>query len=177
MAAELGERLIAAAAARERQRLGDGGGFARGSAEGGCPMTTLSLPQDAPALPYGPLVVGMPVITGETDKPCTRLVAIVSGFTAGNRPGRPIMNYLLDDAEFGACIGDPRMVTPLSAFGVAIEIDEAMKAFRCVEIPGADCTAVYRDGCPRWWQQSYADGMWWPYRPSVRAMLDRRWLA
>jgi|WetSurMetagenome_2_1015567.scaffolds.fasta_scaffold37727_7 hypothetical protein len=137
-------------------------------------MTALNLPQDAQALPYGPLVVGMPVIANHTEKPCTSLVAVIGAI--GDH-GRATLHYLSTYPSIKSFDGALMSMTPLSAFGVAIELSDGdVKLFRCVEVPGADCTAVYRDGRPRWWQQSYSDGMWWPYRPSVLAMLDRRFL-
>jgi hypothetical protein len=134
-------------------------------------MITLNLTQDAQALPYGPLTVGMPVIT--TDQPCTKLVAVVTGFT-GTSFAR--MSYLSTwDMIIRADIADiVSEITPLSAFGVAIEIKDG--AFRCVEIDGMAKTAVYRDGERRHWQQTPSDRVWWPYRPEVLKMLDRRWV-
>jgi hypothetical protein len=65
-------------------------------------------------------------------------------------------------------------ITPLSAFGVVIEIPEGSDKFRCVQIHhGGACTAVYRDGRRRHWQQHYSDAVWWPYRADVLRLLDR----
>jgi len=139
-------------------------------------MTALNLTQDAQSLPYGPLVVGMPVIANHTEQPCTKLVAVITGYSG---TGHAKLRYLStwEPLTRKVFADEPQQVTPLSAFGVAIELSDGDdKQFRCVEIPGADCTAVYRDGRPRWWQQKYSDGMWWPYRPSVLRMLDRRFL-
>jgi hypothetical protein len=139
-------------------------------------MTAINLPQDAQSLPYGHLVVGMPVITDHMDQPCTRMVAVFVGFSG---VGAAKVRFLADwePHTHDVFANDAEGVTPLSTFGVAIELSDGdVELFRCVEVPGADCTAVYRDGRPRWWQQSYTDGMWWPYRPEVLKMLDRRFV-
>ena len=139
-------------------------------------MTTLKTPTEAAqALPYGHLAVGMPVIANHTEQPCTKLVAVV--ITIGHPgAGHAKLRYLsswepLTRKPFG---DEASRMTPLSAFGVAIELDEAGKQFRCVEIPGADHTAIYRDGRPRPWQQRGQE--WWPYRAEVLKMLDRRFV-
>lgn len=137
-------------------------------------MTTLKHPtQAALALPYGPLAVGMPVIANHTEQPCTKLVAVVTCYSG---TGHAKLRYLsswepLTRKPFG---DEAARMTPLSAFGFAIELDEDGKQFRCVEIPGSPHTAIYRDGRPRQWQQRGQE--WWPYRAEVLKMLDRRFV-
>jgi hypothetical protein len=140
------------------------------------PMTALNLTQDAQSLPYGPLALGMPVIADETDQPCTMRVTVIGAFSG---MGYPKLYYLFADQQ-RTCegfAGEAKRITPLSAFGVGLELDEKGGMFRCVEIAGVRPTARYCDGVPRLWQQLESYRVWWPYRPSVLAMLDRRWLA
>ena len=71
---------------------------------------------------------------------------------------------------------DAKGVTPLSAFGVAIDIDEATGEFRCVPAPDAKHTAMFFDGARRPWEICIGDFEWWPYRVEVLKMLDRRFV-
>jgi hypothetical protein len=140
-------------------------------------MTALSFPQDAQGLAYGPLVVGMPVITDHMDQPCTLMVAVFTGFSG---VGAAKVRFLADwePHTHDVFANDAEGVTPLSAFGVAIEVMEQTceripGKFRCVPILGAESTAHFRNGSPRHWQHYNMDDMWWPYRPEVLKMLDR----
>jgi hypothetical protein len=102
------------------------------------------------------------------------MVAVFVGFSG---VGAAKVRFLADWAPHthNVFANDAEGVTPLSAFGVAIEI--AGKNFRCVQIHhGGACTAVYRDGRRRHWQQHHSDAVWWPYRPEVLKMLDRRFV-
>jgi hypothetical protein len=139
-------------------------------------MTNLKhAPEAAQALPYGPLSVGMPVIADGTDQPCAMCVAIISGFSG---TGYPKLSYFAERKEYSCVhfLGVSHEITPLSAFGMAIELDETRGAFRCVEIKGVTRTAKYFDGTPRWWQRPASHPEWWPYRPAVLRMLDRRFV-
>ena len=98
-------------------------------------------------LPYGPLVTGMPVIANHTEQPCAQLVAVIS------RIGRAIeMHYLSMHSSIRYFYGSPFSATPLSCFGVAIQLNEDAGTFCCVPIENAKLTAHYRDGSPRNWQ-------------------------
>jgi hypothetical protein len=146
-------------------------------------MTALNLPQDAQSLPYGHLVVGMPVITDHMDQPCTLMVAVFTGFSG---VGAAKTLYLADWKHHTREVfaSDADDVTPIGAFAVGIELDESRGLYRCVKIDGVEATARHRDRqrSLRWWmfehERTLSSGQeWWPYRPSVLAMLDRRWLA
>jgi hypothetical protein len=133
-------------------------------------MSTIKQPL---VLPYGRLETGMPVIVNHTDQPCTRLVAVITGFSES---GNPVMRYLNSSLDHPTMEMGIDSVTPLEAFGVAIELDEANGLYRCVEVPGAPKSAVYRDGEPRKWQQYPSDREWWPYRLEVLAKLDKAFI-
>jgi hypothetical protein len=135
-------------------------------------MTALNHTQDAQSLPYGPLAVGVPVIANHTEQPCTSLVAVIGAI---GEHGRATLHYLSTYPSIKSFDGALMSMTPLSAFGVAIEI--AGKNFRCDQIHhGGACTAVYRDGRRRHWQQHHSDAVWWPYRAEVLKLLDRRFV-
>jgi hypothetical protein len=136
-------------------------------------MPTLTHPtQAALALPYGPIAVGWPVIANETEGPCTQLVAIVGRFDPDT--GRPTLHYLATYPHIKRFQGEVLRITPLGAFGVGIEINEAAGTFRCVPLEGVERIAKYRDGRPRKWQPFGAPDQ--KFRPEVLKMLDRRFL-
>ena len=137
-------------------------------------MTAIKHPtQAAQALPYGPISVGWPVIANHTEQPCTQLVAIVGRFDPDT--GRPTLHYLATYSHIKQFRGNLPRITPLGAFGMGIEINEAAGTFRCVPLEGVDRTAKYRDGRPRKWQPFGAPDQ--KYRAEVMKMLDRRFLA
>lgn len=132
--------------------------------------TTLNRPHP---LPYVRLETGMPVIVNHTDQPCTRLVAVITGFSERRNP---VMQYLNAQLDHSAMEMDFDSVTSLEAFGVALSVDANLGVYGAVEVPGAPCVATYQNGKPRYWQQRYSDAQWCEYRPEVLAKFDPAYL-
>jgi hypothetical protein len=134
-------------------------------------MTALNLTQDAQSLPYGPLVVGMPVIANHCEQPCAQLVAIIGRI---HRDGLATLHYLSTYPDIRKFKHGLASITPLSCFSIGIEVDEADGTFRCVPMEGVEPTAHYKDGRLRRWQPWGTPSK--EYRPEVLKMLDRRFV-
>lgn len=132
--------------------------------------TTLKSPQ---SLLEGRLETGMPVISDPYEAARPEHVAVIVGFSG---VGAVKLRFLSTRGDLTSSVfaSDPDDITPLEAFGVAIELKDGL--YRCVQVPGAPHTAVFRNGDARPWRQDLSDREWWPYRPEVLAVLDPAYL-
>lgn len=90
---------------------------------------------------------GIPVIINEFDRPCARLVAIVTG----TKEGIVMAKYLAKDTNSTECAAPADKVTPLEVFGMRLDIDNGV-GLAWVNECGAN-RATYSDGAPRKWQE------------------------
>jgi hypothetical protein len=111
------------------------------------------------------LYVGMPVIVNEFDRPCTRLVAVVSDMDIDN--DIVVVKYLCAQTRVKTCCMAINRVTPLEDFGVTLII-EGEEMMRC--LPERKSVATYYDGRPRPWQPENPDE-YLPARPEIVRLL------
>lgn len=138
-------------------------------------MTAIAAAEDAQDNTYETTVLadpglrrGMPVIINDVDCPESRLVAVIMGWDAktGVWKARYLSTYPgMTYCTSGGGIGFP---TALSAFGMKLEWLDG-ETFQAVP-DGSDCTARYRDGEPRKWQEQVP-------RPQKSRKMARRLLA
>jgi hypothetical protein len=81
------------------------------------------------------------------DRPCARLIAIVTEVATDRIVGR----YLAKSVKMPLCWGEPAYVTPVDAFGVRVAYHPASGLY-WVEVVG-ESKAKYRTGEPRVWQE------------------------
>lgn len=103
------------------------------------------------------LTRGTYVIMNDVDCPEAKLVAVLTRHDDVRGVWHAL--YLSDKTNMVAPYG--RQPTPLSAFGKAVEWK--WNEYRVVST-GAPCTATYRDGEPRKWQDYYGEDRWWTAR-------------
>jgi len=118
------------------------------------------------------LLRGTPVIINDVDCPEAKLVAVIRGYDA--KRGVWKADYLSTRTNMARCwasgeIGRP---TPISEFGMKVELDEAGLLFRVIP-SGQEPTAKYRDGKPRNWQdRNSSEHRWWPTRKAAVRLLN-----
>jgi hypothetical protein len=130
--------------------------------------------------PRTPLSVGMPVIVNYCDRPCARLVAIITAFS---EDGSAIASYLSTETGIKKCWEHASKMTPVSDFGMRLEIDRKRRIFWISPVAGAANMAVYSDGRPREWQPETPytetgreDGIdFHSYQTNVFKMLGEEW--
>lgn len=102
------------------------------------------------------------VIMNDVDCPEARLVAVLTRYD--DRKGYWHALYLSTFTNMAAPYG--RQPTLLSAFGMRVEWKR--DEYRVVPI-GEPCTATYRDGRPRRWQDRCGSRMWEARKKAVKA--------
>lgn len=107
------------------------------------------------------LTRGTYVIMNDVDCPEAKLVAVLTRYDDVDGVWHAL--YLSDKTHMKTPCGTHP--TPLSAFGKTVEWKWSEY---CVRDTGAACTATYRDGEPRKWQDYYGDGRWWSARDKAR---------
>lgn len=103
------------------------------------------------------LTRGTYVIMNDVDAPEARLVAVLTRYDDVKGIWHAL--YLASYTNMAAPYGT--RPTPLSDFGQKVEWrwDE----YRVVS-SGEPCTAKYRDGAPRQWQDRFGENRWWDAR-------------
>lgn len=109
------------------------------------------------------LRVGTPVIISNSDRPESRMVAVLTSFN--DTSGKWNARYLSPKTNMARCWTMYRP-TPLIEFGVTLEM-RSME-YRCIQ--NKESCAVYHDGAPRPWQDDDAE-RWWEMRPIAREVL------
>ena len=101
------------------------------------------------------IVVGMPVILDDIDRPCTRLIAIVKSIEQSDTVSSGIVHarYLTTNTMMKDCSSLLKHVTPLSDFGVALEFNDGIV---CGKVTGSSI-ALYRNGQSRAWQPEWEE--------------------
>ena len=95
------------------------------------------------------IVPGTAVIINYFDRPYCRLVAVVTLVEYGVVH----VKYLCQEVEQDGCHDLIERVTPISKFGVRLEFgNRTVKTY-----PESESKAVYADGRPRNWQETYND--------------------
>ena len=112
---------------------------------------------------------GTPVIINDADAPCARLIAVLTRYD--DEAGTWFAKYLSTSTNMKVCATSLGLPTPISDFGLRIEIDEANGRYCCVPT-GEPCRAVYRDGAPRKWQDFAPHGTWWKLRASAPRPIE-----
>lgn len=103
------------------------------------------------------LTRGTYVIMNDVDCPEARLVAVLTRYddVKGVWHALYLATYTNMIAPYGQC------PTPLSAFGKKVEWKQ--DEYRVVST-GEPCTATYKDGRPRRWQDCFGEDRWWEAR-------------
>lgn len=112
------------------------------------------------------LAIGMPVIINNVDRPCTRLVAVITNID--NDTGIVHAEYLCKETLMAQCSSQAYRVTPLSEFGVTLIIEKG--EMKCD--PVKKSTAMYPDGGHRKWQEEEY-GKRHKVRPDVVSLLKK----
>ena len=101
------------------------------------------------------IVVGMPVILNDMDRPCTRLVAIVKSIEQPNTVSSGIVHarYLTTNTMMKDCSSLLAHTTPLEAFGVELVIVGSQVYGHII----GPSQATYRNGKPREWQPEHCE--------------------
>lgn len=108
--------------------------------------------------------IGTPVIINDTDRPCTRLIAIVDEVRAN---GVIHARYLTTGTKSHDCYAIADQVTPVSVFGVVLTVDGALAWTH----PQEPSRATYRDKKPRLWQEELPARAI-PVRPEVAKLIS-----
>lgn len=103
------------------------------------------------------LTRGTYVIMNDVDCPEARLVAVLTRYD--DKRGVWHALYLATYTNMAAPYGT--RPTPLSEFGKKVEWK--WNEYRVVD-SGEPCTATYRDGKPRHWQDHFGEDRWWEAR-------------
>jgi hypothetical protein len=111
---------------------------------------------------------GTPVIINDFDRPCTRLVAIVTEV----KDGIVTAKYLAKDTSILECSAPIGKVTPLHAFGKRLDVDNDAGLAWVNDIGVNQNRATYSDGRPRRWQEElhYVGGI--KIRPEVAKLVS-----
>ena len=108
------------------------------------------------------------VIINEFDRPCTRLIAIVSEIGSDYI----LADYICKDTSMGQCDEQPSRVTKIEDFGMKIDIDMDQGAVQVIQV--GPSIAKYSDGSIRKWQPEYYDTLWHELRDGMKERLNAR---
>ena len=106
--------------------------------------------------------IGTPVIINGFDRPCTRLVAIVTKI----KNNVVYAKYLTKDVLSKKCSAYISKVTPISDFGVELRIEDGIAFCQIV----GENKATYCDGNHRPWQAEFVEEH--VVRPEVLLLLE-----
>lgn len=103
-------------------------------------------------LPCTEIKVGSLVVVNEFDRPCARLVGVLTELdeTAPGGLARYLDSSL--DGDYGQRSVSARCPTPIAAFGVLVLFDHE-RGMYCIVETGPSC-AAYPDGRRRHWQEN-----------------------
>ena len=115
------------------------------------------------------VTVGSCIIVNEFDRPCARLVAVVTEIDHE----KIVAQYLSNDVSLrtfskNGVWGTFLRVTPLWNFGVALHVNPKGE-YWCEK--KCDSIATYPDGSHRLWQESFRETPLYPGRPEIVAIL------
>ena len=102
---------------------------------------------------------GLAVIIDDSDRPSAQMVCILDRFEEFQKLWHAA--YLLPDncRAVKPYSGRP---TPITAFGRYIVTTPDLRYYRIEALPDAKSTATYRDGVPRFWQETAGLPDWLP---------------
>ena len=108
------------------------------------------------------------VIINGFDRPCTRLIAIVSEIGSDYI----LADYICKDTSMGQCSDQPSRVTKIEDFGVKIDIAMDRDAIQAIQVGLS--IVKYPDGRTRKWQPEYYDTSWYDLHDGMKERLNAR---